>query len=351
VPSPAADTRPPAEHRQVLLDSVAGRWWTALHAADSALRAAAPSLGGDELAARSRRLGEERSETVSLLRSVAHELQVDSRLLDWLDAPGVTRRLLGLPAHVVACVFYLDGVLTTSAAVHAAAWRDTLDPFLLELADRSRRAYIPFDASEYDEHLSGRPRLDGLRAFLAARGIALPQGSPEDPPGAPTMYGLANRKRGVLLRRLEREGVAAFAGSRCYLEAAGWLGVKRAVLSASANTARILERAGLAHLVDERIDGETLREGRLRPEPSPDVVLAACERLRVEPGHTAVFATTPAGVASARAAGAAVVVRVSRGGDAPAPAWAAADVVVDDLAALIDLDLARRGVAERKERT
>jgi beta-phosphoglucomutase-like phosphatase (HAD superfamily) len=323
------------------LDGLAASWWVALEAADSALRAAASCLGARELGERSRRLARERGQTVHVLHELARDLHTDSLLLDFVATPAVTPRRLGLPDGVIACVFDLDGVLTTSATVHAAAWADTLDPFLLRQAERGRRLFIPFDRRhDYQDHLAGRPRREGVRIFLASRGIGLPEGSADDLPGDETVHGLANRKNQVLQQRLEREGVAAFAGSRCYLEAARIAAVHPAVVSASAHTATILDRAGLAHLIEQQIDGNTIEAEQLNPKPAPDTLIAACRRLSVQPGQSAAFETTPAGIAAARAAGFRRVIAVDRGDNTEALRAGAPDLLINDLAELFTLDRA-----------
>jgi HAD superfamily hydrolase (TIGR01509 family) len=314
------------------VDDLAGQWWAALEVGRSALHAAALYLPAAELAERSARLREERAESTGLLADLARARGTESRLLRLLAAPALRRPMLGLPERVSACIFELDGALTTSAAAHAAAWAETFDSFLLERADRSGRPFAPFRGRDYPEHLAGTPRLDGVRAFLASRGISLPEGSRDDPPGAATVHGLANRKNRALQRRLDRQGVDAFAGVRCYLEAARMLGLRRAVVSASSNTVLMLERAGLADLVEECIDGRAIETERLRAKPAPDTLLAACRRLGVDPEHAAAFETTPAGIAAARAAGVALAVAVNA-----EASWASeADLVVDDLADLLD---------------
>jgi HAD superfamily hydrolase (TIGR01509 family) len=309
-----------------------GQWWTALEVGQSAVRAAGLYLPAAEVAERSRLLREERIASMRLLADLARDGATGSRLLRLLGAPALRRTMLGLPEGTSACVFELDGALTTSAAVHAAAWAETFDPFLLERAERTRRQFVPFQHDrDYREHLAGTPRLDGVRALLASRGISLAEGSRDDPPGTATVHGLANRKNQALQRRLDREGVAAIAGVRCYLEAARMLRLRRAVVSASANTAMILERAGLADLVEECIDGRAIEAERLRPRPAPDTLLAASRRLGVKPQQAAAFETTPAGIAAARAAGFSLTVVVN-----PDAAWASeADVVVGDLAELL----------------
>jgi HAD superfamily hydrolase (TIGR01509 family) len=339
--SEANGSAPRGQAGPLPLDALAAHWWAALDAAQAALRAAGLSLSAQELGERGRRLSEERGETVQLLEGLAHELHTHSRLVDWVATPSISGRMLGLPGEIVACVFDLDGVLAASADVHAAAWNDALDPFLLERAERTHRPFIPFDrAREYDALVAGKPRLDGARAFLTSRGISLPEGSPDDPPDAETVYGLANHKNQALKRHLDREGVAGFQGSRYYLEAARILGLHRAVVSASANTAAILERAGLAHLIEERVDGNTIRVEHLRTKPAPDTLLAACAHLGVQPDQVAVFETTPAGITAARNAGVKLAVGVSRNGQTDALRGSDADLVIGDLAELLDRKVA-----------
>jgi len=283
-----------------------------------------------------RRLVAERAEIVRSLEALGRERHEHSPLVRWLAAPAVTARMLGLPAEVTACVFDLDGVLTTSADTHVAAWSETFDRFLLEQADRHHRPFIAFDRRhDYEDFVAGRPRLDGVRVFLASRGISLPEGDPDDPPGAPTVHGLANRKNRLLQQHLAREGLAALGGSRCYLQAAGMAGLSRAVVSASANTVTFLERAGLADLVDLRVDGTTIDAEGLRPKPAPDMLLAVCRRLEIEPRRVAAFETIPAGVTAARVAGVALAVGVDRSGEAELLRASDVDLVVNDLTELL----------------
>ena len=203
-----------------------------------------------------------------------------------------------------------------------------------------RERYGPYTSfnprSDYRAYLYGRPRLDGVRAFLAARGIRLPEGAPNGAPESETVHGLADRKQQALLRRLDAEGVTAYDGSRRYLEAARDAGLRCVVVAASANTNAILERAGLTRLVDGRVDGDTIVARRLRGWPHPDVLLAACRQLDVEPRQAAAFETEPAGAAAGRAAGFARVIGVDRTGQPSLLRDSGADVVVTDLAELID---------------
>lgn len=181
--------------------------------------------------------------------------------------------MLGLPAGVTACLFDLDGVLTDTAAVHDTAWTATFDAYLAERAGRMGERFGPFDPrADYAAYVDGKPRADGVRDFLTSRGIVLvAEGEPEDPPDAVTVQGLANRKNDALLRAMDRDGVEVFNGSRRYLRAARDAGLRRAVVSSSANTRRVLEVTGLAEDVEVRIDGYTLRSEGLRGKPAPGI--------------------------------------------------------------------------------
>ncbi len=319
------------------MERLAGRSWMALKAGEAALGGASRYLDPADLRERQRRLTDERAQTTDELHRLAHDRHTDSPLLHWLDKPTGTRQLLGLPNGVSACVFDLDSVLTTSTAIHVAAWADTFDSFLLARAVRQRETFIPFDRNgDYQSYLAERPRLHGVRAFLASRGICLPEGGPNDLPDAETVQALGNRKTLALQRHLAREGVAAYIGSRCYLEAAHLVGIRRAVVSASANTSKILDLAGLTHLVDQRVDANTIVCEQLAPKPAPDTLIAACRLLGVDPSVTADFETTPAGIQAARSAGFKMVVAVDRDRTAGALRAAKPDALVDDLAQLLD---------------
>jgi beta-phosphoglucomutase family hydrolase len=244
--------------------------------------------------------------------------------------------VLGLPDGVTACLFDLDGVLTDTAAVHDRAWTAVFDAFLRERADTTGEPFVPFDpVADYAAHVDGKPRPDGVRDFLASRGVRLPEGSADDAPGALTVHGLGNRKNEVLLRTIAEDGVEVFEGSRRYLEAARERGLRRAVVSSSANTQQVLEVTGLAPLVEERVDGVTLRELGLRGKPAPDTFLEGARRLGVEPAAAAVFEDALAGVAAGRAGGFGHVVGVDRTGQAAGLRAHGADAVVTDLAELL----------------
>jgi beta-phosphoglucomutase family hydrolase len=245
--------------------------------------------------------------------------------------------MLGLPDGVRGCLFDMDGVLTRTATVHAAAWKSVFDEFLREWADRTGNPFTPFDAvADYDRYVDGKSRLDGTRSFLASRGVTLPEGSPDDPPDAQTVHGLSNRKNALVQEIITREGVEAFPGSLRYVRAVRDAGLRRAVVSSSANTAQVLTAAGIAELFEARIDGVVARRRHLTGKPAPDMYLAGAEALGLKPSEAAVFEDALAGVAAGRAGKFAVVVGVDRAGQADALREHGADLVVTDLAELLD---------------
>lgn len=226
-----------------------------------------------------------------------------------------TAAKLGLPDSIRACLFDLDGVLTNTAAVHDKAWAEMFDEFLRRRADRDGAEFVPFDPDQdYADYVDGKPRADGVRDFLASRGITLPEGDDDDPPTAETVHGLGNRKNVALLRRIEQDGVEVFDDARRYLEAARDAGLRRAVVSSSANTHQVLEVTGLAPLVEGVIDGLTIRDRGLRGKPAPDTFLAGAECVEVRPAEAAVFEDALAGVEAGHAGGFGAVVGVDRVG-------------------------------------
>lgn len=245
--------------------------------------------------------------------------------------------MLGLPDGVRACLFDLDGVLTQTAKVHAAAWKEMFDGFLRTRAENIGETFRPFDpVSDYDEYVDGKPRYDGVRAFLTARGIDLPQGEESDPPAAETVHGLGNHKNEIVLRMIHDQGVEAYDGSVRYVRAARDAGLKRAVVSSSANCREVLVAAGIEQLFQQRIDGLVAEQDHLKGKPAPDTFLAGARALGVGPGEAAVFEDALAGVAAGRAGGFACVVGVDRVGQADELRAHGADVVVSDLAELLD---------------
>ncbi len=252
------------------------------------------------------------------------------------DHPGPTA--VGLPDGVLACLFDLDGVLTDTAAVHDAAWKQMFDAYLQDRADRTGEQFREFDSdSDYEQYVDGKPRADGVRDFLASRGISLPDGDVDDAPGRETVNGLGNRKNELLLQRIHDDGVRTYDGSVRYLDAARGAGLKVAVVSSSANTKDVLDVTGLAKYVDARVDGLTAREQHLKGKPAPDTFLAGAKALGVEPREAVVFEDATAGVAAGHAGHFAQVVGVDRIGHGHADDLRAhgADVVVRDLAELL----------------
>ncbi|MEU5779631.1 HAD family hydrolase [Micromonospora lupini] len=245
--------------------------------------------------------------------------------------------MLGLPAHVTACLFDLDGVLTQTARVHNAAWTKTFDEFLRQRATATGEPFQPFDPGpDYNRYVDGRPRADGVRSFLASRGIVLPEGSPDDPPDADTVNGVGNRKNVLLLEQLRTSGVEVYPGSVRYLKAATAAGLRRAVVTASANGREVVAAAGLEAMLEARVDGLVAREQKLRGKPQPDTFLAGARILGVEPAQAAVFEDALSGVAAGRAGGFGYVIGVDRVGQADELLAHGADVVVKDLADLLD---------------
>ncbi|WKK23425.1 beta-phosphoglucomutase family hydrolase [Streptomyces olivoreticuli] len=240
---------------------------------------------------------------------------------------------LGLPSGIRACLFDLDGVLTRTATVHAAAWKETFDAFLLA---RDGAAFRPFDAvKDYDEYVDGMPRADGVRSFLASRGIELPEGGKDDPPERDTVQGLGNRKNALVLQKIKELGVEAYEGSVRYVHAVRAAGLRRAVVSSSANCHDVLIAAGIDDLFEVRIDGLVAAERGLPGKPHPDTFLAAAHDLGVEPGRSAVFEDALAGMDAGRAGRFGCVVGVDRVGQADALRSHGADVVVQDLDQLL----------------
>jgi beta-phosphoglucomutase family hydrolase len=245
--------------------------------------------------------------------------------------------MLGLPDAIRACLFDLDGVLTQTAKVHAKAWKTSFDDFLRAWSSAHGEAFVPFDAhNDYDEYVDGKPRLDGIRDFLASRSIVLPEGSPDDPPDAQTVNGLGNNKNDLVLRLIREEGVEPYPGSVRYLHAVKDAGLRRAVVSSSANCRDVLEAAGLLDLFDARVDGITAQQEHLAGKPHPDTFLAGARRLGVQPSEAVVFEDALAGVAAGKAGHFGFVVGVDRVGQAEALGAHGADRVVKDLAELLD---------------
>jgi beta-phosphoglucomutase family hydrolase len=242
---------------------------------------------------------------------------------------------LGLPDSVQGCLFDMDGVLTRTATVHEAAWKQMFDAFLVEWGHRTDSHLTPFTASDYERFVDGKSRADGTRGFLASRGITLPEGTPGDPPGVDTVEGLSNRKNEILLDVLATRGVEVFDDAVEYVRAVKAAGLLRAVVSASANAAQVLDAAHISDLFDRRIDGLVASEKHLAGKPAPDMYLAGAEALGLRPEQAAVFEDALAGVEAGRAGRFAAVVGVDRIGHGAELLAHGADLVVTDLTQLL----------------
>lgn len=246
------------------------------------------------------------------------------------------RTVFGLPSSIRACLFDLDGVLTPTAKVHAKAWKSMFDGYLEVRARATGTPFIPFTIADYERYVDGRPRADGTRSFLAARGIHLPEGGAADPPTAETVRGLAARKNELFERLLRDAGVSAYEGSERYVRAVRGSGIRTAVVSSSRHARAVLAAAGIADLFDAILDGAAAREARLAGKPAPDTYAAAARMLRVAPWQAAVFEDALAGVEAGRTGRFGYVVGVDRLGQAVELRRHGADVVVTDLADLLE---------------
>lgn len=231
--------------------------------------------------------------------------------------------MLGLPEGVTALLFDLDGVLTDTASVHQKAWKEMFDAYLRE---REGDGFEEFTSRDYERYVDGKPRYDGVRSFLESRDI-----EPEEE--LVTMLG--DRKNDAVQRKIREEGVKVFEGSRRYLEAARDAGLRRAVVSSSANTQEVLEVTGLAPLIEARVDGVVAKERGIPGKPKPDTFIEGARMLGVEPAEAAVFEDALAGVEAGRAGGFGFVVGVDRTGQAEELQLHGADIVVSDLADLL----------------
>jgi len=244
--------------------------------------------------------------------------------------------VLGLAHSVRGCLFDLDGVLTQTAKVHAAAWKEMFDDYLRRHAEQTNTAFVAFDpVGDYDAYVDGKPRADGTRSFLESRGIELPEGAPDDPPDADTVQGLGTRKNEIVLSMIHTHGVEAYEGSVRYVRAVRDAGLARAVVSSSVNCRDVLVAAGIEDLFETRIDGLVAERDHLRGKPAPDTFLAGARALGVEPSQAAVFEDALAGVEAGRAGRFGLVVGVDRVGQADALRGHGADVVVNDLSELL----------------
>ncbi|MBT8224113.1 MAG: beta-phosphoglucomutase family hydrolase [Dactylosporangium sp.] len=244
--------------------------------------------------------------------------------------------MLGLPNHITACLFDLDGVLTPTATVHAAAWKELFDEVLRRRADRDGMLFIPFDTgNDYHKYVDGKARVDGARSFLESRQISLPEGRPGDSPDVETVEGLAARKDHYFTTRLRRAGVRPYPDAVRYLAAAKSAGLRRGVVSSSRHCEEVLRTSGIDVFVEEHVDGMVAMRERLPGKPAPDTFLAAAERLGVAPEKAAVFEDALAGIDAGRAGGFGCVVAVARGGAADELLAHGADIAVNNLEELL----------------
>ena len=239
-----------------------------------------------------------------------------------------------LPEEIRACLFDLDGVLTKTAVVHAAAWKETFDDFLRR---RDGDGFRPFDpVADYDEYVDGLPRADGVRTFLASRGVELPGGTDEDSPDQDTVHGLGNRKNALVLQKIREDGVEAYAGSVRFVQAVREAGLATAVVSSSANCRDVLVSVGMEGQFDVRIDGIVAAQRKLPGKPHPDTYLEAARDLGCTPAQAAVFEDALAGMDAGRSGHFGYVIGVDRVGQAPELRAHGADIVVLDLAELLE---------------
>lgn len=240
--------------------------------------------------------------------------------------------VIGLPDHITTCLFDLDGVLTGTAALHRAAWKETFDPLL------AARGLPEFTEADYNNHVDGRPRFDGVRAFLTSRGIELPEGAPDAPPGDDTVQAVGNRKNERVQQIIAERGVNPYPGSVRFLEAAKEAGLRIGVVTSSANGASVLDAADLTKFVEARVDGVVIADRKLNGKPAPDSFLAGAEALGTAPANAAVFEDALSGVQAGKAGHFGYVVGVDRVGQADELRAQGADVVVTDLAQLLEDD-------------
>ena len=244
--------------------------------------------------------------------------------------------VLGLPDGVTACLFDMDGVITQTAKVHDAAWKEMFDDFLRSWSSAHGEKFVPFDpVHDYDEYVDGKPRLEGTASFLESRGIKLPTGSQDDPAGTQTLWGLSNKKNDLVQHVIDRDGVQAYEGSVRYVKAVLAAGLKTAIVSSSANTVAVLKAAGVSSLFEARVDHQVAEDRHLQGKPAPDTFLEAAKMLGARAAQAVVFEDALAGVAAGRAGHFGYVVGVDRVGQAEQLHEHGADVVVKDLSELL----------------
>lgn len=244
--------------------------------------------------------------------------------------------MLGLPEAITACLFDMDGVITQTAKVHDAAWKEMFDAFLRDWSASHDQPFVPFDpVADYEQYVDGKPRLEGTASFLESRGIELPMGEESDPAGEHTIWGLSNKKNELIQQVIERDGVQVYEGSVRYVNAVREAGLRTAIVSSSANTEAVLKAAGVDGLFEVRVDHQVAEAAHLRGKPAPDTFLEAARMLGFAAAEATVFEDALVGVAAGRAGNFGFVVGVDRVGQADALRSHGADIVVQDLGELL----------------
>jgi trehalose-phosphatase len=255
-----------------------------------------------------------------------------SRAWGMIDMPSNSPAFTVARRAVDAVLFDLDGVVTHTAQLHAAAWKELFDGYLQQRAAREHASVQPFDANtDYRRYVDGKPRNQGIESFLSSRGIELPYGDPTDGPEQETIYGLGNKKNGIFLARLKAQGAEVYHSTVELIHFLKARGIKVGIVSSSKNCAVVLEVTGLSHFFDTRVDGWDSERFKLKGKPAPDIFLKAAEQLGVSPERTAIVEDAIAGVEAGRNGRFAVVIGVARQGNQAALHRHGADVVVEDL--------------------
>ena len=231
-----------------------------------------------------------------------------------------------------AVLLDLDGVITDTASIHAACWKQMFDEYLQKRARQRGEVFHPFEiATDYRLYVDGKPRYDGVRDFLTSRGIRLPEGVPDDPPEAETVDGLGNRKNDLVNKVIEEKGVEPYEGSVTFIRQLRHQGFKIAVVTSSQNCTAVLKAAKLDHLFDLQVDGNVIHAEHLAGKPAPDTYLRAAELLGVEPARAVVIEDALSGVEAGSAGGFGLVIGVARKGNAEELRHHGAHLVVNDL--------------------
>jgi beta-phosphoglucomutase family hydrolase len=234
-----------------------------------------------------------------------------------------------------AVLLDLDGVITDTASVHAACWKQMFDEYLQKRAAQRGDAFRPFDiATDYRLYVDGKPRYDGVRDFLTSRGIQLPEGRPDDPPEAETVDGLGNRKNELVNKIIEEKGVEPYEGSVELIHQLRRRGFKIAVVTSSQNCTAVLQAVKLDHFFDAQVDGNVIHAEHLAGKPAPDSYLMAAKLLGVGPARAIVVEDALSGVEAGRNGNFGLVIGVARKGNADELRQHGAHLVVNDLSEL-----------------